>query len=195
MQVTEGSCRESPRVDRSGLQRTVVIGTTGSGKTTVAVRLATTLGAPYVELDAINWQPNWVGLMDTDVSLFRSRVAEAVRSDTWVVDGNYSAVRDLIWPRATAIVWLDYSFSLILWRLLRRTLQRTLGGKTLWAGNRETVWRAFSHDSILLWAFKSHWRRRRSLCRLFKEPEQAHFVVIRMKRSADTERWLRGLPG
>ncbi|MCY3964701.1 MAG: adenylate kinase [Acidobacteria bacterium] len=148
-----------------------------------------------MELDAINWQPNWVGLMDTDVSLFRSRVAGAVEGGIWVVDGNYSAARDLIWPRATAIVWLDYSFSLILWRLFRRTLQRTLGGKTLWAGNRETVWRAFSHDSILLWAFKSHWRRRRSLRRLFEEPEQAHLAVIRMRRPADTERWLNGLPG
>lgn len=193
--MTQGPAREPLRVDRFDLQRTVVIGTTGSGKSTAAVRLATALGAPCVELDAINWQPNWVGLMDTDVPLFRSRVAEAVRGDTWVVDGNYSAVRDLIWPRATAVVWLDYSFSFILWRLFRRTLQRTLGGEILWAGNRETVWRALSHDSILLWAFKSHWRRRRSLRRLFKEQEQAHLVVLRMRRPADTDRWLRALAG
>ena len=193
--MTQGARRQPRRFDRFDLQRTVVVGTTGSGKSTAAVRLANALGEPYVELDAINWQPNWVGLMDTDVSQFRSRVAEAVGGDTWVVDGNYSAVRDVIWPRATAVVWLDYSFSLILWRLLRRTLRRTLGGETLWAGNRETVWRAFSRDSLLLWAFKSHWRRRRSLCRLFNEPEQAHLVLIRMRRPADTERWLRGLAG
>ncbi len=180
-------------VGLSDLRRTVVVGTTGSGKSATAARLATVLGAPLVELDAINWQPNWVALTDTDVPLFRSRVREAVRGGAWVVDGNYGAARDLIWPKATAVVWLDYSFGLVFWRLLRRTLRRSLRRETLWAGNRETLGRALSRDSILLWAFKSHWRRRRTFRRLFAEPEQAHLRPFHMRRPSGAERWLRSV--
>ena len=180
-------------VGLSDLRRTVVVGTTGSGKSTTAARLATALGAPYVELDAINWQPNWIGLNETDVPLFRSRVEEAVRGDAWVVDGNYGIARDLIWPKATAVVWLDYSFGLVLWRLVRRTLRRSLRRETLWAGNRETLGRSLSRDSILLWAFNTHWRRRRSLRRLLSEPEQAHLRLFHMQRPSGAERWLRGV--
>ena len=177
----------------SDLQRVVVVGTTGSGKSAAAARLAAMLNAPHVELDAINWRPNWIGLNETDVPLFRSLVAEAVSGDAWVVDGNYGVVRDLIWPRATAVVWLDYSFGVVLWRLVRRTLRRSLRRETLWAGNRESIGRALSRDSILLWAFKSHWRRQRSFRRLFAEPEQAHLRLFRMRRPADAERWLRSV--
>ena len=113
--------------------------------------------------------------------------------DAWVVDGNYGVVRDLIWPRATAVVWLDYSFGVVLWRLVRRTLRRSLRRETLWAGNRESIGRALSRDSILLWAFKSHWRRQRSFRRLFAEPEQAHLRLFRMRRPADAERWIRSV--
>ena len=180
-------------MDLSDLQRTVVVGTTGSGKSAAAARLAAALGAPHVELDAINWRPNWIGLNETDIPLFRSQVEEAVRCDAWVVDGNYGVARDLIWPRATAVVWLDYPFGLVFWRLVRRTLRRSLRRETLWAGNRESISRSLSRDSILLWAFKTHWRRRRSLYRLFAEPEQAHLRLFHMRRPSDTEQWLRSI--
>ena len=130
------------RADLSELRRTVVIGTTGSGKTTTAARLAATLSVPRVELDAINWQADWIALTDTDVPLFRSRVAEAVRGDAWVVDGNYSVARDIVWPRATAIVWLNYPFGLVFSRLVRRTLRRTRQ-----SGNTMGRQQGASHDA------------------------------------------------
>ena len=179
------------RADLSELRRTVVVGTTGAGKSTTAARLAAALSVPRVEMDAINWQADWIALTDTDVPLFRSRVAEAVRGDAWVVDGNYSVARDIVWPRATAIVWLNYPFGLIFSRLTRRTLRRTLGHETLWAGNKERLTtHLFTRDSLFLWAFKSHWRRQRTLGKLFQEPEQAHLRLLRMRRASDTERWL-----
>jgi adenylate kinase family enzyme len=42
-----------------GMQRIVVVGTTGSGKTTMAGQLAGRLGYPHVEQDALNWGPDW----------------------------------------------------------------------------------------------------------------------------------------
>ena len=94
------------------------------------------MGASHVELDALNWEPNWT-TAPTDV--FRRRVTEAVRGDRWIVDGNYSDVRDVVWSRATALVWLDYSLARTLGRLFWRTFRRVFTREDLWSGNRERL--------------------------------------------------------
>jgi adenylate kinase family enzyme len=103
------------------LQRIVVVDTTGSRKITLAGRLAAKLDIPHTELDALNWVPDWT-MRPADE--FWALVDQATRSDAWVVDGNYSRSRDIVWPRADTIIWLDYPLSLILWRLWWRTLRR-----------------------------------------------------------------------
>jgi ABC-type phosphonate transport system ATPase subunit len=80
------------------VRRISVVGNSGSGKTTVAKALAARLSVRHVELDAIYHQANWTPL-PTDQ--FRRRVADAITSDGWVVDGNYSSVRDVIWSVLT----------------------------------------------------------------------------------------------
>src|SRR4051812_39556541 len=97
--------------------RFVVIGISGSGKTTFARRLAARLGVRYVELDSLYWLPEWTM---RDLAGFRELVAEAVAAEAWVTDGNYTAVRDLVWPQATAIIWLNYPLRTVLWQLFRR---------------------------------------------------------------------------
>lgn len=87
------------------MRRIIVIGTTGSGKTTTARAIAERLGILHVELDALNWGPDWT---EVPWEVFRQRVSEAVAGDHWVVNGNYSKSRDIVWPRADAAVWLDF---------------------------------------------------------------------------------------
>lgn len=110
-------------------RRIVVIGTTGSGKTTLAGQLSQRLAIPHVELDALHWDANW-----TPVSppIFLERTAQALNGDAWVVDGNYSQVRTIIWSRADCIIWLDYSLWVIMRQLLWRTFRRILTGEELW---------------------------------------------------------------
>ena len=67
--------------------RIVVVGTSGSGKSTMARGLGQALGLRVVELDAINWQPGWRALDKDDPAEFRSRVAAATAGDNWVSDG------------------------------------------------------------------------------------------------------------
>ncbi|NGX47152.1 MAG: Cytidylate kinase [Chlamydiae bacterium] len=138
----------------------VILGTTGSGKTTLARKISKELGIPHVELDALNWDPNW---QQVDDVLFRDRVKEAISGEKWVVDGNYSrAGHDLIWPRADVAIWLDYPLPVILWRLLKRVTRRAFTKEILWSGCQESLRRQFlSRESIFLWAFKSYRRRRR----------------------------------
>ena len=85
-------------------KRLVVIGTTSSGKSTLAQCLATRLGLNFVELDALHWEPNWT---EAPLEVFRARVSSAIQAPRWVVAGNYHVVRDLVWPKAEAIIWLD----------------------------------------------------------------------------------------
>ena len=112
------------------INRVSVIGATGSGKTTFARQLAEKLGCAHIELDALHWEPNWV---EAPLEIFRQCVDEATRDARWVVDGNYSAARDLVWGRADTVVWLDFPFRTVLWRLSRRTFGRALHRVELFA--------------------------------------------------------------
>src|ERR671929_1855344 len=97
-------------------QRVVVVGVTSSGKSTLAETLARRFELDFIELDALNWEPNW---QTAPLEVFRSRVEKATMADKWIVAGNYHSVRDLIWPKAEAILWLDYPLPTVLSQLTR----------------------------------------------------------------------------
>lgn len=174
------------------MQRIVVVGTSGTGKTTLARQLAGRLGHPYVELDALHWDANWTM---ASLPLFRERVAQALSGAAWVADGNYAKARDLIWPRAELVVWLDYGLPLIFWRLLRRSLRRAVLHEELWNGNRERLHHQFwSRDSLFLWAWQSQRRHRAEYPRLLLQAEHAHLALIHLRTPGATRAWLASLP-
>ena len=170
------------------LRRIVVIGTTGSGKTTLARELSRALGVEHVEFDAYRHGPNWRETPDDE---FRRQLAHALRGDSWVADGNYSIVRDVVWPRATTLVWLDLPFGLVFWRLMVRTFRRGITRETLWNGNKENLLsHFFTRHSLFLWAFKSHWRRRRAMPHALAQPEYAHVRLVRLRSARAAAAWL-----
>ena len=172
-------------------QRIAVVGTTGSGKTTLARQISRRLAIPHVELDALHWGPNWTS---PPVELFRERVAQALSGDTWVVDGNYGKVRDIVWSRADTVVWLDYALPVIMGRLLWRTLGRIIGREELWNENREDFRAQFlSRDSLFLWALRTYPRRRREYPLLFRTPEHAHLKVVHLRSPRAERAWLASL--
>lgn len=141
------------------LQRVVVVGTSCSGKTAFARKLSAVLESHHVELDALYWQPNWV---ERPVAEFRDLVEREASVERWVADGNYSVVRDVLWSRATDVVWLNYAFTFIFWRALSRTVRRAVSREELFSGNRESFRQSFfSRDSILLWVLQT-FRRNQS---------------------------------
>lgn len=172
-------------------RRIVVVGTTGSGKTTLAGELAQQLEVPHVELGALHWEPGWT---EAPTNLFRERVTRALSGEAWAVDGNYSAVRDIVWSRADTIVWLDYSLPTILCRLTRRTFRRIFTREELWSGNKERMWVQFlSRDSIFLWALKTYRKRRRTYPTLLASPEHAHLHFVHLHSPRQARRFLRSL--
>jgi adenylate kinase family enzyme len=175
---------------RASMQRIAVVGTSGSGKTTLAHRLAQCLGLSHVELDALHWGPNWTPVPR---ELFRERLMQALSGDAWVVNGNYSAVRDIIWSRADTVVWLDYSLPVVMGRVTWRTLRRAATQEELWSANRERVWEAFfGRDSIIWWTFSTY-RRKREYPALFSQPEYVHLSVVHLRSPREANRWLDSL--
>jgi shikimate kinase len=172
------------------MRRVVVGGETSSGKTTFSRALARRLAVPVIELDALFWGPNWSKPAPED---FRTRVAERIAADTWVADGNYSVIRDLIWARADTFIWLDPPFRVLCWRLFLRTNRRILSGQELWSGtgNRERFANAYlSKDSLYVWLVRAYGRHRRIWPRELAKPEYAHLAVHRFRSSRAAARWL-----
>ena len=85
-----------------------MVGNSCSGKSTLGKRSATALQVPFVELDALNWRPCWVGLNETNPKELESLIAKATDGDGWVVAGSYmSFSQRVFWPRLETVVWLD----------------------------------------------------------------------------------------
>jgi hypothetical protein len=174
----------------AGCERIVVVGRTGSGKTTLARELAPTLGVPHVELDSLYFGPDF---STAPLELLRERTTAALAGDRWVTDGNKRAVRDLVWPRADTIIWLDYSLRVSLWRLAKRARSRTsqLTAEASRTGRRSGLPRQLlAAANGVLTALRSHAGQRGEYRRLFAEPANAHLAVARLTSPDAARKWL-----
>jgi adenylate kinase family enzyme len=174
-------------------KRIVIIGSTSSGKSTLAERLANRFNLNFIDLDALHWEPNWT---EAPLEVFRERVSSTTQVAGWVVAGNYHMVRDLIWPQAEVVIWLDYSLPRIFWQLTRRTFTRWWRNELLWGTNRENLWMHFkiwSEESLYHWLFKTYWHRKREFPVLLAQPEYQHLKLIRFEQPRETNKWLEQL--
>ena len=179
-----------------GSQRILILGRTGSGKTTLARELAGSIGVPHVELDGLYFGPNFETV---PLSVLRERTSAAIVGDRWVTDGNKSAVRDLVWPRADTVIWLDYPFVVSLWRLGKRALRRTSVLKAQVAESDDGERRLFGQLLLaakgVLTALRSHRGQRRRYPKMFAEAQNRHLAVVRLRSPRATRQWLARVIG
>ena len=169
-------------------QRIAVAGVSGSGKSTLARHLSTLLQYPYVELDSLyhgaDWRPR---------TGFESDVAAVLEAPRWVTEWQYTAVRDRITARADLLVWLDLPTPLVMVRVIRRTLVRSVRREVLWNGNLEPPLRTFWTDRnhIVRWAF----RARNSIRALIPLTRAAHpdLTIVRLSSRREVDRWVEDL--
>lgn len=172
-------------------RRIAIVGTTGAGKTTLARAAAEALGFPHIELDALYWAPHWT---PEPTEAFRQRVDAATAQSAWVCDGNYHAVRDVVWDRADTVVWLDLPFRVHLWRILSRGLRRSVRRELLWGTNRETLRSNFlSRNALLWWLFKTYGRRKQEVPQVLALPKYRHLQTVHLTSVQAAERWLTSI--
>lgn len=122
---------------------------------------------------------------------FERAVLAATEGARWVADGNYSAVRDVLWPRATQVVWLNYSRWTVFSRLLWRTLGRIMTREELFQGNRESLRMSFfSRDSVLLWSYRTFETNRRKYAGLREDPRYAHLQWTEITRPSEARAFI-----
>jgi adenylate kinase family enzyme/ADP-ribose pyrophosphatase YjhB (NUDIX family) len=173
------------------MQRINVKGESGAGKTTVSQELASRLGLPWVELDALHHGPDWT---EASADQLQAKVRGFMDASPggWVIDGNYERkLGGLVVDAADTIVWLDLPLRVKLRRVWRRTRARIRGELKLWNDNVET-WRSafWGRESLFAWTIRSHFRHRRQWPRLYGGDPR----VIRLRSETEIREWLATLP-
>jgi adenylate kinase family enzyme len=172
------------------MQRVVIVGSSGSGKSTLARAIAARLRVPCIELDALQHGKNW-----TPRPTFAADVERFSREASWVADGHYADVRDLLWSRADTIIWLDLPRMLIEWRVVRRSFLRWALRIELWNGNREPSplgWIDPEHP--VRWSWTKHVEYSKRHAARFADPAWSHLTRIRLRTPREVRRFLDALP-
>ena len=166
------------------MQRILVIGSPGAGKSTLAHALAGQTGLPLHHLDRMHWLPGWV---ERDRDEGRAELAEVLAEERWIIDGNYGSLLPMRLERADTAIWLDYPTRLCLWQVLKRWWQyRGRSRPDMTEGCPERLNLEFL---IYVLAFRSNWQARNA-----QALDRFDGQVIRLRNPATTKAWLEGLP-
>jgi energy-coupling factor transporter ATP-binding protein EcfA2 len=182
--------QRDPATTLAQCERILIVGRTGSGKTTLARELAAALGVPHIELDSLYFGPDF---STAPLPLLRERTRAAIRGDRWITDGNKRAVRDLVWPRADTIVWLDYPLRVSVWRLAKRACRRASALKEQSAApgaDSGLPSQLLAAARGVLTALRSHAGQRREYPRMFADPAHRHLAVVRLRSPRATREWM-----
>lgn len=156
----------------------------------MARALASRIGLPFHEMDSLKFVgPGWA--TDPD---FRGRVASLVSTPGWVFDSyGYPEVRDLLWSHADTVIWLDYPRSVVMPRILSRSVRRTLYRERIFGGNVEGLADWFSGDHPAWSAWSQHASRRTEIARRAADPGFAPLRVVRFRSPRRAAAWLRSV--
>lgn len=102
------------------MNRVVVIGSGGSGKSTFSRELGRVTGIPVIHLDREYWRPGWE---ETPKDEWKARVADMLEGERWIMDGNFGGTREMRMQAADTIIFLDLPRRVCLYRILKRTFK------------------------------------------------------------------------
>jgi adenylate kinase family enzyme len=169
-------------------RRVLIYGVTGSGKTTLAKKLAEATAIEWHSVDDLTWEPGWVEVPGDEQ---RRRILQICQQPEWILDTAYGKWLDVPLERAQLIVTLDYPRWFSLQRLVRRTITRLFDRSEICNGNRESLRGLLSRDHIVLWHFKSFKRKQQRIRQWLDDPAMP--PVIRFTSTRQTDKWLNEL--
>jgi adenylate kinase family enzyme len=169
------------------MERVLVIGSGGSGKSTVARQLSQLLDLPIVHLDAHHWHAGW---LPTPPEEWQRVVQSLVAGPRWVMDGNYGGTLELRLGHCDTVVFLDLPRLVCLWRVLKRQLRyRGKARPDMAPGCPERLSWEFI---VWVWTYPS--RRRPAILRRLSGLRTDQRVIILSSRR-EVSRFLRGIAG
>jgi len=102
------------------MERVMIIGSCGAGKSTLAKKLAEKTGLPLIHLDRLYWKENWASV---SMEEFDRLLAEEIAKEHWIIDGNYSRTLEVRLARCDTVIFLDYSRIVCLFGVIIRVLK------------------------------------------------------------------------
>ena len=168
------------------MERIIIIGCGGAGKSTLARKLGEKLNLPVVHLDSIFWLPGWVE-MERDA--FDARVRQELRKDKWIIDGNYNRTMPERLQYCDTVIYLDFSRMACLYGIFKRLLTNI--GKTrpdMGAGCKEKVdW------EFVKWVWNFNKNKRERYYRMLQDAKGVETIVLKNRRMV--KRFLKELEG
>jgi adenylate kinase family enzyme len=160
------------------VQRVLVVGPCGAGKSTLSFELARLTGLPLHHMDRLNWGPGWVA---ASCEQLVARLEPILAEPRWIIDGNYAGTLPLRLARADTVVLLDYPRRIYLRRVVQRiVLARWADRPDMADGCDERFSREFLR---FVWRFHVD-SRPRLLRRLAERGDGVSLVTLRHPRDA-----------
>ena len=158
------------------MERIMIIGCGGAGKSTLARKLGEVLDLPVVHLDKLFWKPGWV---ETTAEEFDALLAMELAKDKWIMDGNFNRTMPERIKRCDTIIYLDFSRFTCLMGVLKRII--TTYGKVrpdMGEGCPERI-----DLDFLKWVWNFNKNKRESYYKLLNEAENVETIVLKNRRA------------
>ncbi len=102
------------------MEKIIIVGCPGSGKTTLANILGKKLNIPVHHLDKYYWKDNWQAITQEEFSEIQRVITSG---DRWIIDGNYSRTIENRMLYADTIIFFDFPSYVIYWRVFKRYIK------------------------------------------------------------------------
>ena len=166
------------------MERIVIIGCGGAGKSTLARRLGEKLDIPVVHLDKLWWKPGWV---ESTPEEFDEKLAAELEKPQWIIDGNFNRTMPQRLGKCDTVIYLDFSRLACLMGVFKRII--TTHGKVR-PDMGEGCPERFDVD-FLKWIWYYNRNNREGNYRLLNEAEGIGTIVLKNRRMV--RRFLRSL--
>ena len=158
------------------MERIMIIGCGGAGKSTLARQLGEITGLPVVHLDKLFWHSGWVESTREEID---EKILRELQKEKWIIDGNYMRTMPMRMERCDAVIFLDFSRITCVWGILKRYLTNI--GKVrpdMPEGCIEKIdWEFF------VWVWNFNKTKGEKIYRMLNEAEGVETIVLKNRRA------------